>query len=191
MRLTFILLAIIIATSLVAGVSAGPINLTEFGEGHVFTEENPAAVTENLTYNSTLLHHMYYNPTLEIPPWFWIFLIVGGILLLLFSLMWTGPLQISWLTSVLSLLFLFLAEFTSFSIRDITFYAGWAYFVDQSEAITAISTIQPVVIAWDWIIPFFFTMGILLVAVLNFMVITLEMGGPGLKYFRSNIFRRG
>jgi hypothetical protein len=175
---------------LIQPARAGAINLTYYGSGHVFEEEALGAVTENITYNSTLLHHLYYHPRLEIPPWLWIFFIVGGILFMIFSLLYHGPLQASWLTSVLSLLFLFTAQFTVFAIRDISFYSGWGYFVNETEAITAISTIQPVVIAWDWVIPFFFTLGLLIVGLLNFMVLTLEMGGPGLSYFRSNIFRR-
>jgi hypothetical protein len=193
MRTTTLLGVFILAAILLLPVPAlaEAVNLTQLGAGHVFQEESTAAVTENLTYNSTLLHHLYYRPPLEIPPWLWIFFLVGGLIFLMVSLFYDGPLQRTWLTSVMSLLFLFVAQFTVFSIRDITFYDGWGYFVDEATgAVEAVATIQPVVIAWDWLIPFFFTLGLVLVAVLNFMVLTLEMGGPGLKYFRSNIFRR-
>lgn len=184
---TFFLLAVILL--LAAPAMAGPINLTGPGAGHVFEEESHEAVTENVSYNSTLLHHLYYHPPLEIPPWLWIFFIVGGILLLITSMMWDGRLQVAWLTAVLSLLFLFVALFTSFIIRDISFYSGWEYLVD-GENLTAISTIQPVEVAWDWLIPFFFTLGIQIISILNFIVLTLEMAAPGLGFFRGNIFRR-
>lgn len=193
----FILVALLIGFLIHAvPVSAASINLSAEGQSQLIEQENPSIVEKNLTYNTSLLHHQYYYPPLEIPPWLWIFFIVGGILLTLFSLMWTGALQISWLTSVLSLLFLFVAEFTSFVIRDITFTSGMdltpVYGGDQTvSGYFIISSVQPTVIAWDWVIPFFFTMGILVVAILNFIVITLEMGGPGLSYFRANIFRRG
>jgi hypothetical protein len=196
-RWAFLLLILALILALTGPVAAATwINLSEPGQSRLFDQENSALYEENSSYNVTLLHHVYYYPELEIPPWLWAFFLVGGILLVLFSLMWAGALQISWLTSVLSLLFLFVAEFTSFAIRDVIFSSGMAlsptYGSDQLiSGYFVISTVQPTVIAWDWVIPFFFTMGVLVVAILNFIVITLEMAGPGLKYFRSNIFRRG
>ena len=178
-----LLIILLLGICLAAPAMAAPINLSESGQSRLFEQENSAIIEANTSYNSTLLHHIYYHAPFEIPPWFWMFFFVGGMLFLLFAWLWTGNISVSFLTSLLSVFMLGIAQFTVFAIREWTFHAGFLIgTADQIGNFTISSAVQPIVVVWDWAIPFLTVVPFFAIAIATFIVTALDLGRPGLRY---------